>query len=154
MTEARLSASQRRALDLQKERLVIGAEAFLSESNVVEISRKKLGDSQLRNLLAIANETESPAVVINFIRYQIGRDHHANAWAKRGATGRTFGELLISAIDSGAVTQAVTDAGALEGVAEFSDVQRQIAKMYMLRHFLGFISRHLKYLEEQRRDRD
>ncbi len=144
MTEVRLTASQRRALDRQKENLVIAAEALLSEANVVKIPKSKLGDSQLRNLMAIAGETESPAVVTNFIRYQMGRDKNQLHWAMVGHTGKAFGDLLIEAIDKGAVQQAV------EKVEHLQGVERQIAHMQMLRHFLGFMSRHLKYLEPQR----
>lgn len=144
MTEVRLTASQRRALDWQKEKLVIAAEALLSEANVVDIPKSKLGDSQLRNLMAIAGETESPAVVTNFIRYQMGRDGRKQHWAKPGHTHRAFGDLLIDAIDKGAVEKAVEAVEGLEGVS------RQIARMQMLRQFLGFMSRHLKYLEPQR----
>lgn len=148
MHEIRLTVFQREALDLQKENLVIAAEALLSEAEVTTIPKNKFGDSQLQNLLAIANETQSPAVVSNFIRYQMGRDRKKLAWARPAPlTGTPLGDLLINAIDRGAVSQAVASIEGLEGQ------YKQIAKMTMLRHFLGFISRHLKYLEDQRSDR-
>lgn len=145
MTQALLTASQKRALDWQKENLVLAAEVLLSEGDVVHIPKNKLGDSQLRNLMAIAGETESPAVVTNFIRYQMGRDSkNKECWARLGHTGLPFGELLIHAIDKGAVKEAIGKVEGLEGPA------LQVARMQMVRHFLGFMSRHLKYLAPQR----
>ena len=143
MTDVRLTPAHRRALDLQKEGLVRAAEILLSEGEVTAIPKNKLGDSQLNNLLAIANETESPAVVTNFIRYQMGRDGQGRHWSRPGASGRKLGDLFIDAIETGAVHQAVEAVG-------LTGVERQLAHIYLTRHFLGFVSRHLKYLEPQR----
>ena len=68
-----LTLEQHRAIDRCKEQLVPAAEALLDEAQGIEIGRD-FGHSQLRNLIAVAMETESPAVVANFIRYQVGRD--------------------------------------------------------------------------------
>ena len=143
MSDVQLTVSQRRALDLQKENLVKAAEQLLEKGQVARLSRNKLGDSQLKNLLAIANETESPAVVTNFVRYQMGR--RKDGWEWQGENRIRLGDRLIEAIDNGAVKAAV------DAVADLDDVQRQLAKMLMLRHFLGFISRHLTYLRGQHR---
>ena len=47
MNEIRLSASQKRALDLQKENLVSAAEELLSAGEVTSIPKNRFGDSQL-----------------------------------------------------------------------------------------------------------
>ena len=85
-------------------------------------------------------------MVANFVRYQMGRDKKRQAWAKRGRSGKALGDLLVAAIEEGdgAIKTAVASVDELEGPAE------QVARMQMLRHFLGFISRHLKYLEPRR----
>ncbi|RMH23576.1 MAG: hypothetical protein D6696_00120 [Acidobacteria bacterium] len=140
-----LNVDQRRAIDRQKEQLVPAAEQLLESARVVDISKKKLGDSQFKNLLAVANETESPAVVVNFIRYQIGRDGKGTSWANKAA-GVTFGQQLIDALETGAVAQSFA---AIE--SHFDGELVQVAKIELIRHFLGFASRYLKYLEPQRK---
>ena len=99
MTLLMLNLEQQHAIDRLKEELVPAAEAFLDEGQVIRLSKNKFGDSQLRNLIAIANETESPAVVLNFIRYQIGRDTRGQNWASsfgskspRSIADRRFGD--------------------------------------------------------------
>ncbi len=39
---------------------------------------------QLNNLLGVARETDSPAVVINWVRYQIGRKETRAGWGESG----------------------------------------------------------------------
>ena len=151
MTELRFSPSQLRALDRQKEHLVSAAEQLLLDAEILAIPQKDLGHSQLKNLLAMAAETESPKVVTSFVRYQMGRDSHSESWARRNAAGHSFGELLIAAVESGAVLSAV-DAAASE-VDGLEGPLRQMAHVHMLRHFLGFMGRYLKYLESSRAQR-
>ncbi len=40
--------------------------------------------SQIRNVLNVAEESRSLAVVTNFIRYQLGRSQTGPAWRKNG----------------------------------------------------------------------
>ncbi len=140
--------AQHRAIDRCKAQLVSAAEALLDETQGIEIGRD-FGHSQLRNLIAVAMETESPAVVLNFIRYQIGRDPHHNNWG-RAVGGETFGQRFINQLDleNGAVSQALGD---ISGIDDDSTL-RQLARITLIRQFLGFASRHLKYLEFQRRN--
>lgn len=147
MSANTLTIAQHRALDRAKEGLVRAAEKLLDDAAVTQISKNKLGDSQLRNLLAVANETESPAVVANFIRYQMGRDNKGTHW-RHEAGGTTFGERFRHQLedDGGAVQQALQAAD----LANLEGTERQLARIYLVRHFIGFASRYLKYLEPQR----
>ncbi|MEO1369138.1 MAG: hypothetical protein AAFX50_18325 [Acidobacteriota bacterium] len=92
----------------------------------------------------MAHETGSPAVLTNFIRYQMGR--RRDGWNFPGENRILLGDRLIEAIDRGAVKEAVDALDELEAGERPDETQRQLAKMHMLRHFLGFISRHLTYL--------
>ncbi len=138
-----LSPTQRRAIDLAKERLVIAAETLL-ETSGVRPDQDDFGHSQLRNLGAVAAETESPAVVLNFIRYQMGRDDKQKGWA-RGAEGSRVGDLFLADLggEGGAISLA------LAKVKDWQDdpTRDQIAKMELIRYFLGFATRYMKYLE-------
>jgi len=143
-----LTFEQKRKIDLAKEHLVPAAESLLDRAKVVKIGRNDLGESQLRNLIAIANETQSPAVVLNFIRYQMGRDSRNRNWSKRVGGemgGETVGELFLKELEKGAI------ATALEGMASVieNDEQKQLVRIELFRHFLGFASRYMKFLDLQ-----
>ncbi len=140
-----LSLEQQREIDRQKEVLVPAAEKFLEEAGIVEFPKKQFGDSQFRNLIAIANETSSPAVVLNFIRYQIGRDSGKKNWGREHA-GKNLGDRLLEDLQKGAVQQALAK---IPGLAD--DTLRQLAAIELIRQYLGFASRYLKYLDLQRK---
>lgn len=138
-----LSATQRRAIDLAKEDLVTAAEELL-EVYKVRPDRDDFGHSQLRNLGAVAAETESPAVVLNFIRYQMGRDNKKEGWS-RDADGKPLGERFLDALGKdGVIAKALQEVGK-EG--ENDPERMQIARMQLIRYFLGFVTRYMKYLE-------
>ncbi|HEX3556920.1 MAG TPA: hypothetical protein VIA62_27155 [Thermoanaerobaculia bacterium] len=139
-----LSPAQRRAIDQAKEKLVVAAEQLLTDAGVAP--SKDFGHSQLRNLVAVATETESPAVVLNFIRYQMGRDDRQKNWAQ-GGEGQRLGERFIVALnnDDGVVAKALTDIPGLAG----NPLALQLARMQLIRYFLGFATRYMKYLELQ-----
>ena len=107
---------------------------------------------QLCNLIAVALDTESPAVVFNFIRYQIGRDgKNRNAWAKVPAgleQPRKLGELFLNELEGerGIVAQA------LAGLAADlpTETEKQLARIELIRQFLGFASRYMKFIDLQR----
>ncbi|HEX9736201.1 MAG TPA: hypothetical protein VGG06_29925 [Thermoanaerobaculia bacterium] len=124
---------------------MLAAEKLLDNGGVVGIPKRHFGDSQLRNLIAVANETESPAVVLNFIRYQIGRDSGQRSWGREHG-GQSLGDRLIEDLQKGAVEQALAR---VPGVAEDKTL-RQLAAIVLIRQYLGFASRYLKYLDLQR----
>jgi hypothetical protein len=138
-----LTPVQRRAIDLAKEGLVVGAETLLDDAKVQPSD--DFGHSQLRNLEAVAAETESPAVVLNFIRYQMGRDQRQQqSWAQ-GPKDRRVGDLFIAALNDkdGAVAKALATVPDLDG----KPTEQQLARMELIRYFLGFSTRYLRYLE-------
>jgi hypothetical protein len=138
-----LSPLQRRDIDLAKEDLVEAAEALLNDAKVKP--SRDFGHSQLRNLVAVAMETQSPAVVLNFIRYQMGRDDKNKNWSQL-QNGVRLGERFLTALHEkdGAVEKALarvsTDPAG-------DPVVRQLARMELIRYFLGFSTRYMKYLE-------
>lgn len=138
-----LSPVQRRAIDQAKEKLVVAAEQLLKDAGVAP--SRDFGHSQLRNLVAVATETESPAVVLNFIRYQMGRDDKQKNWAQ-GREGQRLGERFIAALnnDDGVVAQALN-----QSVFQGDPLISQLARMELIRYFLGFATRYMKYLELQ-----
>lgn len=147
-----LTEDQKRVIDRSKEELVGAAERMLNQSAILKIKFKDLGDRQFNNLVAIALETESPAVVKNFIRYQVGRDagkegKNRKGWSYPNAQGKNLGEQIIEEIDDGVIKKT------LETIPELnSSEKKQLAQIELIRHFLGFTSRHLKYLNIRREE--
>lgn len=103
---------------------------------------KQIEGSQLRNVMAVANTAPHPAVVVNFIRYQIGRSATAKAWKDTG-----LGDAVIALIDvadhcelNKLAKQAVSEAKC----GEVFDVQMQ-----MIRLLLGFMNRRFVYEKDK-----
>lgn len=144
-----LTLTHRRAIDRSKESLVKAAEQLLKDGNVVDMRQNDFGHSQLRNAIAVSLETDSPAVVLNFIRYQMGRASRNKGWANVAdeRDGRRLGERFIDEIEKGAIAEALRNRPELEGDEEL----KQLAKIELIRHFMGFASRYMKFLELQRK---
>ena len=153
MNVSSLTIEQRRRIDLAKEKLVTAAEKLLDDAQVTP--NREFGHSQLRNLVAVASETESPAVVLNFIRYQMGRDDKGKNWSRvvkevpvgepsREVKKIRLGDLFITDLEEqgGVVRQS------LQNVPGCDDpVTGQLARMELIRYFLGFATRYMKYME-------
>lgn len=137
-----LTLHQRQQIDREKEGLVTAAEKVLEEGRVVAIDPNKFGHSQLRNLIAVALKTDSPAVVENFIRYQMGRDPHGNSWSNKVGS-KALGQRFLDELGSGgAIGEAL---GRIDrGGDPLAD---QLVKVELIRHFLGFAARYLKYVD-------
>jgi hypothetical protein len=87
-------------------------------------------------------------VVVNFIRYQIGRDSHGKSWAStQGEDELTLGQRFIDELEGGVIDQALAG---VPGVKE-DRLRAQLARIELIRHFLGFATRYLKYIDLQRR---
>lgn len=97
----------------------------------------KLEESQFRNVLRVAETTDSPEVVKNFLRYQLGRD---NKW---GSGRNSLAETIINDIDkniSTASQKIAKDANVTESV-KVKEIHIEL-----IRRYLGYGSRYLKYL--------
>jgi hypothetical protein len=144
MNVSSLSVAQQRAIDRAKETLVEKAEELLRQTKVGPSG--DFGHSQLRNLVAVATETESPAVVLNFIRYQMGRDKKERKGWARDSQGSRVGDLFITALGE---EQGTAVGAALATIPDLAGrpLVKQLARMELIRYFLGFAGRYMKYLE-------
>jgi hypothetical protein len=96
-----------------------------------------LEESQFRNVVRVAETTDSAEVVKNFLRYQLGRD---NKWGKGKSS---LAEAIINDIDkniSAASQKIATDAKITES-AKVKEIHLEL-----IRRYLGYGSRYLKYL--------
>lgn len=98
--------------------------------------------NQIRNVLNVAEESESVAVVANFIRYQIGRSGTGKAWQHSGFGLRVIEDIteqdqpVRKALD--AVEKRV--AGRIGEDAVTDDLRRQ-AHVDLMRYYLGYLNR-------------
>ena len=133
--DARTRLSLRQALDRFSGDLVGLADRTMSEDRVRILKRKEtqLRLGQLNNLLGVALETESPAVVINWVRYQMGRKETKGGWGNSG-----LGEQVVSDIN-GLETSARQVAQQVYG-NETPEAIRQ-AHIYLTRRYVGYLKR-------------
>lgn len=54
--------------------LVLWIQDALDQCEYGKLGRSKLEEAQFRNLVRVADTTDSPEVIKNFVRYQVGRD--------------------------------------------------------------------------------
>ena len=106
-----------------------------------ETSYGDLEESQFRNLVRVATTTDSAKVIKNFIHYQVGRDR------KWGRGQGSLAENIIQDIDHNIkeVSQEIakncqTD---LNCETDFKPIWLELIRLY-----LGYGARHLKYKRE------
>ncbi|MGA9383237.1 MAG: hypothetical protein WBV73_31120, partial [Phormidium sp.] len=94
-----------------------------------------LEESQFRNLLRVADTTDSAEVIKNFIRYQVGRDK------KWGRGKDSLADKIVQDIDSNLKKTA-------QIIAECSKTDFKPIWLELILRYLGYGSRHLKYLKD------
>ncbi|QYO63514.1 hypothetical protein [Leptolyngbya sp. 7M] len=132
--------AQQKELAVQKgirqseDKLVQWIETALENGEYTKSGDKKLEESQFRNLLRVAETTESPEVIKNFLRYQVGRED------KWGRGKGSLAEKIIHDIDHNLRNQAdeIQKATSYENLNEIW--------IQLIRLYLGYGSRRLKYL--------
>lgn len=95
-----------------------------------------LEESQFRNLVRVAETTESPEVIKNFLRYQVGRDK------KWGRGEDSFANQIITDVDHTLKKMAEKIANSTN-----SEDMKSIW-LTLIRRYLGYGSRYLKYLRK------
>lgn len=105
----------------------------------------KLEESQFRNLMHVADGTDSPEVIKNFLRYQLGRD---NKWGKGP---NSLAEKIIVDIGEAAAesqeTHRIYDLA--KDIAERAQSPNlKLIWMDLIRRYIGFGGRHLVYVNK------
>jgi hypothetical protein len=100
-------------------------------------NKKSYGDlqeAQFRNLVRVSDTTASPEVIKNFLRYQVGRD------MKWGKGKNSLAEKIVEDIDINLQNTAKKINQEHEG-PDF-----KLIWLELIRRYLGYGSRYLKYL--------
>jgi hypothetical protein len=134
-TEQRIELQVQRAIRQTEDDLVIWIQDALDTCEYGKSGKEELEESQFRNLVRVADTTDSAEVIKNFIRYQVGRDK------KWGRGEESLATRLIQDIE-GNIKKA---AGI---IAECSQTDFKPIWLELIRRYLGYGSRHLKYLKD------
>ncbi len=129
----------RQILDELDTQVVQQAEAVVDNTRGIT---GQLQERQIRNVIAVADDTRSVAVVDNFIKYQIGRSRENEGWrfGEKGGTG--FGEAMRANLAQ-LREWAKQKAG--------GELKAEDLEIRLVRRFLGYLVRHFKYREEVNR---
>lgn len=106
--------------------------------------------NQIRNVLNVAEESRSLAVVANFIRYQLGRSQTGPAWQHNG-----FGLRVIEQIESpdGIVARQAQVAleQARKRIRDIPQAATDEAYYDLMRYYLGYLNRAFYYGRETKK---
>jgi hypothetical protein len=129
-TEQKVELQVQRAIRQSEDDLVIWIQDALDNTKYGDLE-----ESQFRNLVRVADTTDSAEAIKNFIRYQVGRDK------KWGRGKESLAERLILDIDGNIKKTAGI-------IAECSQIDFKPIWLELIRRYLGYGSRHLKYLRD------
>lgn len=128
---------QREILQVE-DNLVLWIEAALRNCDYGQSkSEDELEEAQFRNLVRVSEATESPEVIKNFLRYQVGRDK------KWGRGKNSLAERIIQDINGNLRLEA-------EAISQRSS-SLEIKRIWLelIRRYLGYGARYLKYLKTE-----
>lgn len=121
-------------LENQSDELVCLAGQAVSEERMAKL-RGSLRLGQFSNLLGVALETQSPLVVTNWLRYQMGRiDRATQPWRSSG-----LGEQVIKDIENVLAASALTIAKDVFG-SDDKDYVRKV-QIALTRRYIGYLRR-------------
>lgn len=133
-----MSFSTEQKVELQVQKGIRQAEDDLVTWIQDALDQTKYGDleeAQFRNLVRVSDTTDSAEVIKNFIRYQVGRDK------KWGRGKDSLAEKIVQDIDGNIKKSA-------QIIAECSQIDFKPIWLELIRRYLGYGSRHLKYLRD------
>ena len=133
-----MSLPTEQQIELQVQKAIRQAEDDLVMWIQDALDKTKYGDleeSQFRNLVRVADTTDSAEVIKNFIRYQVGRDK------KWGRGKDSLAEKIVQDIDGNIKNTA-------QNIAESSQNDFKQIWLELIRRYLGYGSRYLKYLRD------
>lgn len=142
ISDAKVALKVQKAIRQAEDDLVIAIEIALDNCEYIKSGDKKLEESQFNNLLRVADTTDSPEVIKNFICYQVGRDE------KWGRGKNSLAAKIIQDINISLKIRANEIFTANPG-ADLKYIWIQL-----IRRYLGYGSRYLLYLNRIRKEQN
>ena len=121
----------------------LGAIVHMAERTVIlleGLETSGMEENQLRNVLDVAQESQSVPVVVNFVRYQIGRARTGEHWQYNG-----FGLQVIDDIEK-TVAEAAQRVATVGGTTN-KHIQAA-AHVRLMIDYLGFLNRAFIYIRK------
>jgi hypothetical protein len=103
-------------------------------------SNSKLEESQFRNLIRVADTTDSTEVIKNFLRYQVGRNEKEEKW---GRGKGSLAERIINDIEGNIKQTARNIYDTIQ--SENGKVELKPIWLELIRRYLGYGARYLTY---------
>ncbi len=129
-TENKIELQLQKGIRQAEDDLVIWIQSALDNTKYGDLE-----ESQFRNLLRVSDTTDSTEVIKNFLRYQVGRDK------KWGRGKDSLAEKIVQDIDGNIKKTA-------QAIAEYSQSDFKPIWLELIRRYLGYGSRYLKYLKD------
>jgi hypothetical protein len=145
ISDPKVALNVQKAIRQAEDDLVIAIETALDNCEYKKEDKKedkKLEESQFNNLLRVADTTDSPEVIKNFICYQVGRDK------KWGRGQNSLAAQIIRDINFSLNIRANQIAAQNPG----ADVK--YIWIQLIRRYIGYGSRYLTYLNKVRGQED
>ncbi|HBB30409.1 MAG TPA: hypothetical protein DDZ80_05185 [Cyanobacteria bacterium UBA8803] len=134
-TEQKIELQIQKGIRQAEDNLVIWIQDALDNCQYGKLGKEELEESQFRNLVRVADTTDSAEVIKNFIRYQVGREK------KWGRGKESLAERIVQDIDGNIKKTA-------QIIAECSQSDFKPIWLELIRRYLGYGSRYLKYLKD------
>jgi len=134
-TEQQIELQVQKGIRQAEDDLVIWIQEALDSCQYGKSGKEELEESQFRNLVRVSDTTDSAEVIKNFLRYQVGRDK------KWGRGEDSLAERIVQDID-GSIKKTA------QVIAECSQVNFKPIWIELIRRYLGYGSRYLKYLKD------
>jgi len=133
--DAKTRLSLRQAIDQFSEATVRQSDKTLSNAQMEALKQRKtqLRLGQLNNLLGVARETDSPAVVVNWIRYQMGRRETRDGWRNSGLGDKVIKDIRDMETSARQVSQDV--------FGDDSPNHLRQAHIALIRRYVGYLKR-------------
>lgn len=119
------------AIRKEEDDLVIAIEEALDECKYGDLE-----ESQFRNLVRVADTTDSKEVIKNFLRYQMGRDK------KWGRGEDSLGEKIIQDINKKLTDKA---SSIYQKISLSDETDKNFIAIELIRRYLGYGVRYLTY---------
>ncbi|MBE9010459.1 hypothetical protein IQ250_09600 [Pseudanabaenaceae cyanobacterium LEGE 13415] len=145
--DPRIELLKQKGIQQAEDDLVKWIEDVLDQSDYGRKGDYELKDSQFRNLVRVADTTESARVIKNFLLYQVGRDSDKKKKISKWGLGEnSLARCVIRDIDNSLKATAEQIANDSK-YPDFNEIYIEL-----IRRYLGYGARYLTYLNTEKKN--